>query len=185
LWLAAGGLAVAQAQVTGVAYVRVQVPDAGKSAVFYEQVMGLERMPARPGGDGMLVLRIGRSQHLELVTGAVPAAGPITETGLLSEGDARPAVTDPENQRLVFAGARRAWSGRETAARPAPMADHLLHVALLAKDLDRSQAFYTALGCRTEWRGPTPSDVRLAILRVSPTSRDFVELVAHNRLFMF
>ncbi len=178
LWLAAGGFAAAQAQITGVAYVRVQVPDAEKSAVFYEQVIGIERMPAQPGGDGVVVLRIGRSQYLELVTGAVPAVGPIIETGLLSEGNTRPAVTDPDNQKLVFAGVRRAPGGRGAEARPAPLSDHLLHVGLFAKNLDRSQAFYSALGCRTEWRGPTPDDVRLAILRVSPTSRDFVELVA-------
>jgi len=58
------------------------------------------------------------------------------------------------------------------------ISDHLLHVGLATTDLDRAKDFYGAhFGCKEIWRGPTPAEYRIVILRAPGPREDWVEFL--------
>lgn len=77
------------------------------------------------------------------------------------------------------------WTAREQGKfmPPTRISDHIMHVGVLAGDLDRSMAFYCGvLGFKEFWRGSS-SPRMLSWVNVRPAEgQDYVELMLYNSL---
>jgi catechol 2,3-dioxygenase-like lactoylglutathione lyase family enzyme len=165
--------------VTGVQGARFRVGDVEMAREFYTRVFGL---PEKGGaGPGRVSFQIGGRQFVEFSTGpAGDSRGPLEALVFGTSGQAEAPLNDQDAHRLEFVPDVVGTTATVTAsASGAPgVSDHLLHVGMGTGDLKAAGDFYAdRLGCKEIWRGPTPAEARIVILRVPGPREDWVEFL--------
>ena len=160
--------------VTGVAGARFHVNDLAKAHEFYTKVFGFQE---KKTGDGMVAFRINGEQYVEFSAGDPGSSGgPLEMIALVAAGKPAP-LKDQDGRRVEFVasapGSFKAGAGS--------ISDHLLHVGMDTPDLKRSSAFYEEhFEFKEDWRGPTPEQFQIVILRAPGPREDFVEFLIHS-----
>jgi len=177
--LASTGTARAQsATVTGVVGARFHVNDLAKAREFYTVVFGLQEKGG--AGEGVAAFPIGTDQFVEFTTAESGSgqAGPLEVLILGTSDKPGASIKDQDGHRLEFVQRRKEPGTPRPDSEKTSLSNHLLHVGLGTSDLNRAVDFYGArFGCKEIFRGPTPENFRLVILRVPGPREDWVEFL--------
>jgi len=182
LWITAlSGMALGEEQVpvTGMVGARFHVSDLAKARQFYAKVFGFQEKSGT--GPGLVAFQINSQQYVEF--SASESGGSADPLEIIVFGTSKKPsapLKDQDGRRVEFvesvAGARGFKAGERS------ISDHLLHVGLGTTDLKRAIEFYAGhFGCKEIWRGPTPADFRIVILRVPGPREDFVEFLLRDQ----
>jgi predicted enzyme related to lactoylglutathione lyase len=169
----AGAALAQQLPVTGLAGARFRVNDVAKAREFYARVFGFAEKTGK--GPEVVAFQINAGQYLEFSAGEPAASGPLEIIAFNTSRKPGAPLKDQDGRRVEFV-AGPATAGLK--AGPASISNHLLHLGLGTTDLNWAMDFYGShFGCKEFWRGPTPAEFRIAILRVPGPREDFVEFL--------
>lgn len=161
--------------VNSLAGARLRVKDVAKASEFYARVFGLQESGG--GKQGAVTFRINSRQFVEFAAAEPDSSAHLLETVTfgISGGPAAP-LKDQDGRQVEFLAADAGARGVPAGGRS--ISEHLLHVGLGTADLNRAIEFYAArFGCKEIWRGPTPREFRIVILRTPGPHEEFVEFL--------
>jgi len=164
-----------QLPVTYLAGARFHVSDVAKAREFYGKVFGFQEKSGTTSG--LVAFQINGEQFVEFT--ANQSGGSAAPLEIIFFGTSKKPTAplkDQDGRRVEFvesvAGAPGLKAGQKSVS------DHLLHLGIGTTDLNRAIAFYGAhFGCKESWRGPTPDEFRIVIVRVPGPREEFVEFL--------
>jgi parallel beta-helix repeat protein len=154
-----------ESPIAGVAGLRLRVADLAKARSFYTGVMGFEE--TAPG-----IFRVNGDQSIAFTQDPSASGEPLAGVTFLASGR-RGSVADLDGHRIEFVLPSKAgYASRKQVS------NHILHVGVVTADPRSEAEFYRrTFGFADVWRGPTPAEFRLAIMRAPGTRGDYLELV--------
>jgi catechol 2,3-dioxygenase-like lactoylglutathione lyase family enzyme len=177
--LSCAALAEEQLPVTALLGARFHVNDPAKAREFYGKVFGFQEKS--PAGRGLVAFQINGEQYLEFSAGeSGGSADPLAIIVFGTSKKPSAPLKDQDGRRVEFV--ESAAGAPSFKASEKSVSDHLLHLGIGTTDLNGAIDFYAGhFGCKEIWRGPTPAEFRIVIMRVPGPREEFVEFLLRGQ----
>jgi lactoylglutathione lyase len=169
-------------KILGLAGMGITVSDLERSRAFYRDFLGLAETPRNPSR-----MRIGESQYVELIPGAVGKDGRLDHVAFyttdaaamrryLASHGMEGEVRDADGHAIRFLEPAQG----SAAAAEGAVSDHMQHAGFTVWAYEPAMQFYRdLLGFRTTWKGSTGPSVLIYVNMQVPDGSDFVEYILY------